>query len=321
MSKIALKDLKNITIPIIVGATASGKTNLSFEIYNHLDLEIISADSRQMVKEMNLGTAKPTAAELAKIKHHFIDIIPVTDLFYNAHTFGNEAREKLLEIFNKNKYPLICGGSGLYIQSLVEGFFDDQGIKDEQKLEFRAKIEKLPLEECYQKLLELDPKYATTIEKNNKQRVHRALEIISLTNKKYSDLLEDHKSKQYFKPLYLNLTPKRENLYQRINERVLKMVEMGLEEEVRNLVNKYGENEKRIVKTIGYLEFLKYFKKEISFDETIALIQKNTRHFAKRQITWFKRLKNRIDIADNDYIKAIHEVLKVTNKNNLTWKS
>ncbi len=290
--------LKNKIIPIIVGPTAVGKTNISIKLAKEFDYEIISADSRQIVKEMNIGTAKPNKIELAKVKHHFIDIVEPEDDIYNSYIFGNEVREKMENLISVEKKPLIVGGSGLYIQSTADGFFDDLGIDDKLKLEYRKIIEKEDLVKLYERLKEIDPEYASSIHSTNKQRIYRSLEVYHFTKKKITDLHKEHEIKKknnpypFFKPLYIGLNLERELLYKRINDRVLVMVEDGLIEEVEFLIKKYGKDIKRIQKTIGYKEVVDFLDGILSKDEMINNIQQNSRRFAKRQITWFKRLNN-----------------------------
>ena len=288
--------LKNTTIPIIVGPTAVGKTAISIQLAKEFNYEIISADSRQIVKEMSIGTAKPDEDELSQVKHHFIDIIEPIDDIYNSYIFGNEVREKMETLVNRNKKPLIVGGSGLYIQSTADGFFDDLGIDDKQKLKYRKIIEKEDLAKLYEKLKEIDPEYANSIDSTNKQRIYRSLEVYHFTKKKITDLHREHEIRKknnpypFFKPLYIGLNLDRELLYKRINKRVLVMIDNGLIEEVEFLISKYGKNIKRIQKTIGYKEVIDFLDGTLSKDEMINSIQQNSRRFAKRQITWFKRL-------------------------------
>ncbi|MCK4980863.1 MAG: tRNA (adenosine(37)-N6)-dimethylallyltransferase MiaA [Candidatus Delongbacteria bacterium] len=284
-------NLSHIKIPIIVGPTAIGKTSISLILAEKFNSEIISADSRQMVREMSIGTAKPTAEERVKAKHHFIDIIEPTDDIYNSYIYGNEVREKLEYLYSAEKTAILCGGSGLYIQSAVHGFFDDLGIDDVEKLEYRKELEALPIEECYTMLEKADPDYAEKTPPGQRQRIHRALEVFHFTGKRLSELHKEHQEKKFFQPIYIGLNLDREILYERINSRVLTMINEGLIQEVEFLANKYGSDLKRLRKTIGYKEVVQFLNGVISKDAMIDEIQKNTRHFAKRQITWFKRIE------------------------------
>ena len=279
-------------MPVIVGPTASGKTELALKIAESCNGEIISADSRQMVREMNIGTAKPTEAELGRVVHHFINNISPTDDIYNSYIFGNEARKSMCQIIDSGKKVVIAGGSGLYVQSLVHGFFDDLGISDEEKLIYRKTLEKKDLEECFKQLKIIDPEYADKIPATNKQRIYRALEVYRFSGKKISDLHREHIEKRFFNPIYIAIDHEREVLYDRINRRVINMFEMGLMDEVKELIEKYGSELKRLNKTIGYMEVVSHLEGKISYQEMVAQIQQNSRRFAKRQITWFKRLDN-----------------------------
>jgi len=302
-------NLKNIKIPVIVGPTAVGKTSISLILAEKFNSEIISADSRQMVREMTIGTAKPTAKELLQAKHHFVDIIEPTDNIYNSYIYGNEVREKLENIYSGGKNAILCGGSGLYIQSAVHGFFDDLGIDDVEKLEYRKELEALSIEECYTILQKADPDYAAKTPPGQRQRIHRALEVFHFTGKKLSELHKEHREKKFFQPIYTGLNLDREVLYERINSRVLTMIDKGLIGEVEFLTNKYGSALKRLRKTIGYKEVVEFLNNSISKDAMIEEIQKNTRHFAKRQITWFKRIKE-IKWFEPDQVDDIKEYIR-----------
>ncbi|MBN2790729.1 MAG: tRNA (adenosine(37)-N6)-dimethylallyltransferase MiaA, partial [Candidatus Delongbacteria bacterium] len=204
--------------------------------------------------------------------------------------YGNEVRDKLTDLYSAGKNAIICGGSGLYIQSAVHGFFDDLGIDDVEKLEYRKELEQLPIEECYIMLQKADPEYAEKTPPGQRQRIHRSLEVFHFTGKKLSELHEEHQEKRFFDPIYIGLNLDREKLYERINSRVLTMIDEGLIGEVEYLVNKYNPELKRLQKTIGYKEVVQFLNGSISKDTMIEEIQKNTRHFSKRQVTWFKRI-------------------------------
>ncbi|HXK50371.1 MAG TPA: tRNA (adenosine(37)-N6)-dimethylallyltransferase MiaA [Clostridiales bacterium] len=283
-------DISGLKIPVICGPTAAGKSAAALELAQEFGYEIISADSRQMVKHMNIGTAKPTPDEQELAPHHFIDIIEPDDEIYNSYMYGNEVRDLLSKLYSEGKKALICGGSGLYIHSAVQGFFEDLGIDDSEKFEYRKILERTPLSECYDKLKAVDPGYAETTPPTQKQRIHRALEVFHFTGRKISELHSEHRPEQFFQPVYIGINSEREQLFERINSRVIKMVETGLIGEVEALVSKYGADLKRLKKTIGYKEVVEHLKGDITKDRMIELIQTNTRHFAKRQITWFKRI-------------------------------
>ncbi len=283
-------DISSLNIPVICGPTAAGKSAIALYLAWEFGYEIISADSRQMVKGMDIGTAKPTTDERKLAPHHFIDIVEPDDEIYNSYMYGNEVRELLSKLYSEGKKALICGGSGLYIHSAVHGFFEDLGIDDSEKFEYRKILERTPLTECYEKLKSVDPEYAAVTPPSQKQRIHRALEVFHFTGRKISDLHSEHQPEQFFHPIYIGINSEREILFDKINSRVVKMVDSGLVGEVETLTNKYGTELKHFKKTIGYKEVVEYLKGDITKERMIELIQTNTRHFAKRQITWFKRI-------------------------------
>jgi len=296
-------DISRLKIPVICGPTAAGKSSVALELAREYGFEIISADSRQMVKGMDIGTAKPTQDEQKLAPHHFIDIVEPDDEIYNSYIYGNEVRELLSKLYSEGKKALICGGSGLYIHSAVHGFFEDLGIDDSEKFEYRKVLERTPLTECYEKLKSVDPEYAEITPPAQKQRIHRALEVFHFTGRKISELHSVHQPGQFFQPIYIGINSEREILFDKINSRVVKMVDSGLVGEVETLTNKYGTELKRFKKTIGYKEVVEYLKGDIARDRMIELIQTNTRHFAKRQITWFKRIPEMGWFEPNDLNK------------------
>ncbi|MFO7810545.1 MAG: tRNA (adenosine(37)-N6)-dimethylallyltransferase MiaA, partial [Candidatus Delongbacteria bacterium] len=228
-------DISKLKIPVICGPTAAGKSAIALELAREYGYEIISADSRQMVKYMDIGTAKPTKEEQKLAPHHFIDIIEPEDEAYNSYMYGNEVRKLLSKLYSEGKKALICGGSGLYIHSAVQGFFEDLGIDDSEKFEYRKVLERTPLSELYEKLKAVDPRYAETTPATQKQRIHRALEVFRLTGRKISELHSEHRPGQYFQPVYIGINSERKFLFDRINSRVIKMLDDGLIEEVEGL--------------------------------------------------------------------------------------
>lgn len=301
-------DISKLKIPIICGPTAVGKSAVALELAQEFGYEIISADSRQMVRGMNIGTAKPTQEEQKLVPHHFIDIIEPEDEIYNSYIYGNEVRDLLEKLYSEGKKALICGGSGLYIHSAVQGFFEDLGIDDSEKFEYRKVLERTPLSELYEKLKAVDPEYAAATPSTQKQRIHRALEVFHITGRKISQLHSEHTPEKYFQPIYIGINSKREILFDRINSRVMQMVDSGLIEEVETLVKKYGNELKRFKKTIGYKEVVEYLQDSVTKDRMIEMLQTNTRHFAKRQITWFKRIEG-MNWFEPNKIEEIKRVL------------
>lgn len=274
-------------IIVIYWPTWSGKTSLSIQVAKLIDSEIISTDSRQIYKYMNIWTGKITETEMENIPHHLLDVIE-PDEIYSVWAFKNSSEEIIKDIYNKHKMPILCGGTGLYIDSLI---FDLDIPKVLANSSLREVLENEAKEFwnefIYQKLVDLDPEYAKELHPNNVQYVIRALEVKIITGQSKKDFRTDRKLKYDI----LFLTPEiesREYLYNRINTRVKMMFDEGLVEEVKSLRKIYSD-ETSGLQTIGYIEVVNYLKWEISLEECIALVQQHNRNYAKRQFTWFKR--------------------------------
>jgi len=272
----------------IIGPTAIGKTALSIKLANHFNTEIISSDSRQFFKEMSIGTAAPTPTELAQAKHHFIHHKSIHDN-YNVGSFEKDALQRLNELFKKHNVVIMVGGSGLYVDAVTKGldYFPDVDASIREQL--NSDLETEGLEYLQNKLKELDIESYNSIAINNPQRVIRALEICIGTKKPYSSFLNKGKNKRPFKTITIGLTADRELIYDRINKRVDIMIKEGLLEEVKQLLPYKHLN---ALNTVGYKELFNYFEGNWTLDFAISEIKKNTRRFAKRQITWFKKTKN-----------------------------
>jgi tRNA dimethylallyltransferase len=272
---------------VIAGPTASGKTALAVELALLLKTEIVSADSRQFYKEMNIGTAKPTAEQLKRIKHHFVNSLSVKD-DYNAGAFETDALKKLNEIFSESDTVILAGGSGLYIDAICNGFDrlpeHDENIRSELSELFKAK----GIGALQEKLKNLDPEYYNTAELSNTHRVMRAIEVCLLTGKKFSQLRSHKKANRNFSVLKIGLSVERKILYERINERVDQMMQGGLLEEAKQLFDFRHYNS---LQTVGYKELFTHLEEKISLDEAIELIKRNSRRYAKRQLTWFNKDK------------------------------
>ncbi|MBC1781121.1 tRNA (adenosine(37)-N6)-dimethylallyltransferase MiaA [Listeria welshimeri] len=280
--------MSKIPVIVIVGPTAVGKTSLSIELAKKLDGEIISGDSMQVYRGLDIGTAKITSEEMSGIKHYLIDVTDASVPFTVAK-FQSETMALIESIHNRGKLPIIVGGTGLYIQSV---FYDyDFGNSSEDKA-FRAKLDSLDKVTLWKMLEQQDPESAKLIHENNKRRVIRALEVIHLTGKPFSEYQVHHKLNDMYKPLFLGLDLDRALLYERINQRVDIMFEQGLVSEAKKL---YDENLADVpaIRGIGYKELFTYFEGNSTLEEAKELIQKNSRHFAKRQLTWFR---NRMEI-------------------------
>jgi len=278
----------NTYLITIVGPTAIGKTALSIKIAKHFNTEIISCDSRQFYKEMNIGTAVPSKKELAEIPHHFIQNRSVLD-DYNVGQFEKEAIQTLNSLFKKHQVVVMVGGSGLYVNAVLNGLDYFPKIDPSIREGLKQKLKNEGIGSLQQQLKKQDVISFKNIDLDNHQRLIRALEICIGTKKQYSSFITDKTAKRSFIPITIGLTADREILYKRINNRVDIMMANGLEKEVTKLV-KY--NSLNALQTVGYKELFLYLKNEISLDFAIEEIKKNTRRFAKRQGTWFRKNKN-----------------------------
>lgn len=270
---------------IIGGPTAAGKTQLAIELAEHFRTEIISFDSRQFFREMSIGTAVPNARELGLVPHHFIQHRTVAEP-YSAGAYANDALPRLKELFNDHPLVVAVGGSGLYIDALVWGFDEFPDVDDKLRKQLRQRLEEEGLESLVNELQSCDPVSYSRIDLRNPRRVLRVLEVSIQSGRPYSSFLGQKKDELFFKPLTFVLSPARKELYDRIDKRVLRMIDAGLLEEARGLLPLRHYN---ALNTVGYKELFRYFDGEYSLEQAIAEIQKNTRRFAKRQITWFKK--------------------------------
>ena len=269
----------------IIGPTAIGKTSLSIKIARHFNTEIISADSRQFFKEMKIGTAVPEPQELDAVPHHFIQHISIKDK-YSVGDFEKEAIIKLEDLFQQHEIAVMVGGSGLYIKAVTEGLDEFPKVDPEIRNNLNTHLEKDGIDWLQQKLFILDPEYYKTIDVQNPHRLIRALEICIQTGKPFSEFLNQEKTDRSFKTISIGLTADRELIYERINRRVDIMIENGLVKEARNL---YAQRELNALNTVGYKELFKYFDGTWDLETAISEIKKNTRRFAKRQLTWFRK--------------------------------
>ena len=290
--------MKNLIL--IVGPTAVGKTALSVLLAKHYNTEIISADSRQFYKELEIGTAKPSAEELNTVKHHLINSHSYKDLV-DAGTYERLALEILAELFPKNDIVIAVGGSGLYIQALCEGL-DPVDLRDD---ELRVELSKYSTEELQEKLKQLDPEYFEIVDQHNPQRLMRAIEVITLTGKTYTSLRTGKKKDRSFNIIKIGLNDDRAVLYDRINKRVDKMIENGLEEEAKTF---YPFKNEYTLQTVGYTEWFDYFDGKHSKLEAIELIKRNSRRYAKRQLTWFNRDQDITWFTVQDLPKIIEHI-------------
>lgn len=273
------------TVYIIVGPTAVGKTSFAIELAKKLNTQILSADARQCFKELNIGVARPSENELSKVPHHFIASHSIEQEM-NATIFENYALEKTAQLIEKHHSLVMVGGTGLYIKAFCEGLDLIPAIDPEIRNEIIQQYEKLGLRWLQKELSVKDPLYWEKGEQKNPQRLMRALEVFLGTGTSIVNFQNKNKVVRPFKIIKIGMQMPRELLYDRINERVLKMVENGLELEVRNLMPHLHLN---ALQTVGYSEWLPYFEGKINIQKVIEHIQQNTRHYAKRQMTWFKK--------------------------------
>ncbi len=277
---------------ILTGPTASGKTALSVELAKRIGGEIISADSMQVYRHMDVGSAKVTVEEMDGVPHHLIDVLDPQDSF-NVVIFQEMAKDAMKKIYANGHIPIVAGGTGFYIQALL---YDIDFTENDGDMEYRHKLETLAAEQgpeaLHAMLREVDPPSAEVIHANNVKRVIRALEFYEKTGQRISDHNEEERQKESpYNFAYYVLNMERAKLYERIDMRVDKMIEDGLEEEVKNLKAMGCTREMVSMQGLGYKEILDYLNDDLSLEEAVYVIKRDTRHFAKRQLTWFKREK------------------------------
>lgn len=296
---------KKDNMVVIAGPTAVGKSALGIELAKKLNGEIISADSMQIYREMDVGTAKVTAEEMQGIKHHLIDIVE-PDVNFNVNDYKKKADEVIEDILSRGKLPIMVGGTGFYIQAVLKDVDFTEEKTDSLLREYFDKKSSTEdgRDELYNRLVIIDKDYADTVHKNNIKRVIRALEYNYLTGEKMSVHNKREEKREYkYNAACIFLNDDRSKLYERIDKRVDKMVENGLFEEVKSILDKGIPRNCTALQAIGYKEAVSYYDNVSDLNRTIELIKQNTRHYAKRQITWFKREKDfeEINISDLNY--------------------
>ena len=277
-------------IPVITieGATASGKSALAIVLAEALNTEIISADSRQVYRYLDIGTAKVTKEEQKRVKHHLIDIIN-PDETYNAGAFVKDASIIIEKLHSEGKIPVICGGTGLYIKALLKGLFSLPPLPQEIRQNLKQRLKEEGLAALYAELKSLDPLFAEKISENDTQRILRGLEVAIGTGIPLSEHWQKQKSSCKYNAFRILIDIPRPELYQRINQRIEKMLAQGLLAEIENLFALgYDENSPGL-SCLGYKEFLPYFKKEAGLEECILLAAQHQRNYAKRQVTWYRK--------------------------------
>jgi tRNA dimethylallyltransferase len=294
---------------LLVGPTAVGKTGLSLEIAQTLGGEIVSADSRQIYRYMDIGTAKPTFDERAVVPHHFIDTKDPDEL-YSAGEYGRDARAVIQDLLQKDIVPVVVGGSGFYIRALVDGLFAPEISDHEVKEKWRRRLVTKGREAVFAELERVDPRTAERLHINDTQRIVRALEVYELTGKSISQFQEGQEEPADFEPVFIGLERDRSELVQRIEQRVDLMMDQGLMQEVQALLEKGYSPDVNALATVGYQEVVAYLQGEYDFDEMVERIKIHTRQYSKRQMTWFRRdlrvnWLNLTGMAREDQIRAV----------------
>jgi tRNA dimethylallyltransferase len=301
---------KKENVIVIVGPTCAGKTNLSLKISQIIPSEIISADSRQIFKYLNIGTAKPSEEDLQKVTHHLVNFLDPTEN-YDVSKFEKDAERIIYQIHKKNKTPIIVGGSGLYIKALIDGIFNSADKDEVYRKELLQKRKEYGNEFLYEELKRFDRISAEKMLPQNWKRVMRALEVFHTTGEpiwKHHKKQSTQKEKKYlFKQYGLNWG--RNILYENIDKRVDEMIEKGFVDEVKNILGKGYDKNLNSLNTVGYKEIIQYLDKEITLERAIELIKRNTRHYAKRQMTWFRKDKRIqwFDIGKPDDLDIVAE--------------
>ena len=298
------------TIIVICGPTASGKTSLGIEVANRLNGEIISCDSMQIYKDMNIGTAKPTDEEQKMAKHHLIDFVS-PDKRYSVADFKIDATKEIEDILKRKKVPIIVGGTGLYVNSLIYNIEFKEEITD---IEYREKLDEIEIDKLYEKALEIDPEAMKKISQNDRKRISRILEIYHSTGKTKTELEEESRKELKYDYKIFVLSMDREILYDRINKRVDLMIENGLIKEVEDILKKYNDFP-TAMQGLGYKEVVEYLNNNITKEEMIEKIKQETRRYAKRQLTWFRSYKDAkwldgIKNSKEENVKIIMEEIK-----------
>ncbi len=273
------------TLIVILGPTGVGKSDISIQIAKHYKTEIISADSRQFFKELCIGTAVPNSNDLIEIPHHFIQNKSIHD-YYNVSSFEVEALELMERLFKKVNPLILVGGSMLYIDTICNGIDDIPTVDAETRASVIEWYEQNGIEALRLRLFKLDPDYYDIVDQNNHKRMLHAVEVCQMTGKTFTSFRTNSSKERPFKIIKIGINQDRKILYERINQRVIKMIELGLVEEARSVYQFRGLNS---LNTVGYKELFSYFDGDCLLDEAIDQIQRNTRKYARKQLTWFRR--------------------------------
>ncbi len=300
----------NRSVCVLVGPTASGKTEAAIQLAKKLDGEIISADSRQIYKYLDIGTAKPTRDQRTSVVHHFIDILN-PDQTYSAGEFGERGRSTISEILQRGKTPIVVGGSGLYVRALVDGLFDGPPADPEYRETLDARLRNEGIQSLMNDLRIADPELAARIDITKPRRVIRALEVHHITGISLSQQHREQRPEIPFVPFFFGLEWERGELYRRIEKRCDEMIEQGLVQETDSLLKRGYSATTNALNTVGYCEAMAYLRGEISAEEMTRIFKQNSRRYSKRQRTWFRR-DGRIDwikVTGQDSMEAVTDVL------------
>ena len=292
------------TLICLVGPTAVGKTVISIKLAQWLGVEILSADSRQFYREMDIGTAKPDMKELASVKHHFIDNLSIYD-HYDVGLYEKQVIKKLEELFTTHNAAILVGDSGMFVDAVTNGLDEFPEVPEQIRQELNQELQKDGLENLRKELESKDSKYFQQVDIHNPQRIVRALEVIRATGKAFSSFRKGEKATRPFKVIRIGLEMERERLYQRIDTRMDLMIEQGLFDEAKSLLDYRKHN---ALQTVGYKEIFSFLDGEYDKQEAIRLLKRNSRRYAKRQLTWFKR-DERTKWFDTTQIGAIKDYL------------
>ena len=292
---------KQKSLIVVVGPTAVGKTAMAIELAKYFKTEIISADSRQFYQELNIGTAKPSLEELKEAKHHFINSHLINEI-YSAGDYERDALDKLEELFKEKDVVIAVGGSGLFIKALTEGLDNLPKAPEGVREKLNAKFAEEGLDSLKQRLFEIDPEYYLKVDLDNPQRVIRAIEVFEASGKPISYFLKNSLANRSFEVHTIGLNTDRSILYERINNRVDIMMDQGLLKEVESLVS--FRNMPALL-TVGYAELFDYLEGKMNLQEAIDVIKQNSRRYAKRQITWFKKYGNTVWFEPNEFSRII----------------
>ena len=270
---------------VITGPTAVGKTDLTIELAQHYGIPIINADSRQLFRELKIGTAAPTEAQLKCVRHYFVGTLSIGD-YYSASMYERDVMILLEQLFQTSDYALLSGGSMMYIDAVCNGIDDIPTVDDETRATMKRRLADEGLEALVEELRQLDPEHYEVVDRQNPRRVVHALEICHMTGKTYTSFRKAQKKQRPFSIVKIGLNCERDELYNRINQRVDSMMQKGLLDEARSMIDYRHEN---ALNTVGYKELLTYFDGQWSLEEAIERIKGNTRRYARKQLTWFKR--------------------------------